>query len=502
MAKSPLKSDKFRPAGYAFLVRQFDLKVLPHWHISEVGGSVHRRTVEADGRMRDIFPRDYWPGDVQLNHLEFALKYDGINTEILSQVFGKVEVKELALWISARPQGQYRRRIWYLYEWMTGGQLKIQDLARGNYIDLLNGDEYYTAGAQMIRRQRIRDNMLGNSKFCPAVRRTETLLEFENSDLSKRCRDILADYPAEFLKRAVSYLYTKETKSSFAIEHITPDAARTERFASLLQIAEKQDFVNKESLVNLQNRIVDPRYADEDYRDNQNYVGETVVWQQERIHFIPPRPEEVGDLMEGLISAHQRMDKSAIHPVIHAAVIAFGFVFMHPFGDGNGRIHRFLIHNILARRGFTPEGLIFPISAAMLNNMSAYDAALESFSKPLMPLINYTLDEDGQMRVNNETAIHYRYPDMTVIAETLFGFIRTTLEKELVDELNFLKNYDVTKRAIQEIVDMPDQRTDLFIRFCLQNDGVISQKKRKSHFAELTDEEIQRMQAVIRMGYH
>jgi hypothetical protein len=195
------------------------------------------------------------------------------------------------------------------------------------------------------------------------------------------------------------------------------------------------------------------------------------------------------------------MDQSRVYPVVHAAAIAFGFVFMHPFGDGNGRIHRFLIHNVLARRGFTPQGLIFPISAAMLNNMAAYDAALESFSKPLIPLIDYTLDEDGRMTVHNQTAVHYRYPDMTTIAEALFGFIQITIEKELVEELNFLKNYDATKRAIQEIVDMPDNRIDLFIRFCLQNNGVVSPTKRKSHFAELTDEEVGKMQAAIQKAY-
>jgi Fic family protein len=46
--------------------------------------------------------------------------------------------------------------------------------------------------------------------------------------------------------------------------------------------------------------------------------------------------------------------------------------------DGNGRIHRFLIHNILARRKFTPEGLMFPVSAVMLKNPADYDASLEA----------------------------------------------------------------------------------------------------------------------------
>lgn len=502
MAKNSLKSDTVRTAGYALLIRQFDLQTLPHWHISEVGGSIHRKIVESDGRIRETFPNTYWPGDAHLNHLEFALKYDGINLEILSEVFSNVNIKELTSWITAKPQGQYTRRIWYLHEWMTGKQLQIDNLTSGNYIDLLDKDGYYTASDQIISRQRIRNNLLGDAKFCPVIVRTELMRKFETSDLSEKCRKILAGYPAEFIKRAVSYLYTRETKSSFAIEHITPNANRTERFVSLLQIAEKDDFVNKDSLVDLQNRIVDPRYANKDYRDNQNYVGETVAWQQEKIHFIPPKPQDLAGLMEGLISSHQRMDKSQVHPIVHAAAIAFGFVFMHPFDDGNGRIHRFLIHNILARRGFTPEGIIFPVSAAMLNNIASYEASLESFSKPLIPLIDYTLDEDGQMKVHNQSAIHYQYPNMTAIAEALFGFIQTTIENELVEELNFLKNYDVTKRAIQEIVDMPDNRIDLFMRFCMGNNGFISPKKRKSHFDELTDEEIQKMQATIQKAHH
>ena len=502
MVKKHPRSSVIRPAGYSFLIQQFNLQVMTRWHVSEVGGSKHQKIIAADGRIREVFPHSYWPGDEGLNHFEFALKYDGINLEVLSGVFGKVDAEELTLWITAKPQGQYARRIWYLYEWMTGKQLQIDDLTKGNYIDLLNKDKYYTTQDKMIQRQRIRDNMLGHSNFCPLVRKTETLLKFERSDLSKRCRNILADYRPEFLRRAISYLYTKETKSSFAIEHITPNASRTERFASLLQVAEKDDFINKDSLVDLQNRIVDPRYVNQDYRHDQNYVGETVAWRQEKIHYISPQPQNLNDLMDGLILSHQKMDQSQVHPVVHAAAIAFGFVFMHPFDDGNGRIHRFLIHNILARRGFTPEGLIFPISAAMLNNLEMYDTALESFSKPLMQLIDYALDEDGQMTVNHQTALYYRYPDMTPIAEALFSFIQATIEKELVEELSFLENYDATKQAIQEIIDMPDQRIDFFIRFCLQNNGVISPKKRKSHFSELTDDEFKKMQTAIQKAYY
>ncbi|MCL2648889.1 MAG: Fic family protein, partial [Phycisphaerales bacterium] len=189
------------------------------------------------------------------------------------------------------------------------------------------------------------------------------------------------------------------------------------------------------------------------------------------------------------------------HPVIHAAVVAFGFVFMHPFDDGNGRIHRFLIHNILAHRKFTPHGMIFPVSAVMLQDRNAYDRALEAFSTELMPLVEYDLDDHGRMTVQNDTARHYRYIDMTAQTEALFGFIQRVIEVDLVEELKFLQSYDTTKEALQEIVDMPDRFIDLFIRLCLQNHGTLSAGKRKSHFEKLTNEEVSKMEAVVKAAY-
>jgi Fic family protein len=141
------------------------------------------------------------------------------------------------------------------------------------------------------------------------------------------------------------------------------------------------------------------------YRSSQNYVGETVAWRKERIHFACPKPEDLAELMDGLTAAHERMNTGDVSGVIHAAAIAYGFVFLHPFEDGNGRIHRFLIHNILARRGFTPEGVMFTISASMLKNPADYEASLEAFSRQLMPLVEYSLDKDGHMTVKNDTAI-------------------------------------------------------------------------------------------------
>ena len=118
-----------------------------------------------------------------------------------------------------------------------------------------------------------------------------------------------------------------------------------------------------------------------------------------------------------------------------------------------------------------------------------------------MALVEYSLDEEGRMTVHNDTAIWYRYIDMTPQAEALFRFIEQTIDKELATELAFLANYDKTKKAIQEIVDMPDRKIDLFIRFCLQNNGRLSAQKRASHFDFLSEDEIARMEQGVQMAY-
>jgi len=183
-----------------------------------------------------------------------------------------------------------------------------------------------------------------------------------------------------------------------------------------------------------------------------------------------------------------------VHPLVHAAAISYGFVFLHPFENGNGRIHRFLIHNVLSRRGFTPSGV-------MVKRPAEYDASLEAFSRPLMPWVDYALDENGRMTVHNDTAVWYRYPDVTVQAEALFGFIERTIDTELVEELDFLLSYDRAKAAMRTIVDMPDRQVDLFIRFCRQHGGRLSARKHARLFRLLSDDEVHRMEQAVRSAY-
>ncbi len=151
--------------------------------------------------------------------------------------------------------------------------------------------------------------------------------------------------------------FTKETKSSFAIEGEVPSTDRTMRFVAALGRADHFDTGDKQAFVDLQNSIVDPRYAQKDWRTIQNYVGQTASNYTEIVHFICPKPEDVASLMNGWMRAVARIEDGAVDPICAATLTGFGFVFIHPFEDGNGRIHRFLIHHSLAKLKFAPQGL-------------------------------------------------------------------------------------------------------------------------------------------------
>ena len=494
---------KLRLAGYAYLLDKFDISIIPNWHKSLVSlTGTHQISIQ-DALIEEIYPAKYWPGEKLGDHLEFALKYDGVNLNALKCIFESVSQSDIIDFIKSKPIGKYTRRIWFFYEFLMEIKLSIDDITKGNYIEALDSDKYYTIKPGInSKRHRIVDNLLGPKEFCPIIRKTDKLIKMDAINWQKKCENIIMEYPLNLLHRALGYLYNKETKSSFEIENIKPNASRTEKFIALLELAEQKDFFDKSLLIELQNRIVDPRFMDSNYRNTQNYVGQSISYQKEIIHYICPKPENLSDLMEGLLMSHKRMVRGEVSPVVHAAIISYGFVFMHPFEDGNGRIHRFLIHNILSIQGMVPKGLMFPVSAAILKNPSKYDASLESFSRPLLQLIEYELDSLGKMTVYNKTACWYQYIDMTVQAETLFEFIYKTISEELVEELNFLMNYDKTKKSIQNIIDMPDRLIDLFIHLCLQNNGELSFKKRSSHFSFLTDRELVEVEQAVKDGYY
>ncbi len=481
-------------AGQAALVAKLGLRC-PAPAVTSMVGPGARRTIAEDGKIVEKYGPSYTPDDDLVGHLRFALKYEPLDLGVIASAFSVAGGADVERWVRREPTGAYARRAWFLYEWLTGHKLDLPDAGVVTYTDALDPELNVVAKGVQSRRHKVLDNLLGVPGFCPFVRRTQRLDAFKAEAIDAQAKALVADCDPDVLARAVNYLYTKETKSSYAIENETATGQRAERFAAALRATKSFDPTDLASLTALQNTIVDPRYAAQGLRDFQNFVGETVGGYREVVHFICPRPQDIHHLMTDWARMSERLHGTT-DPVVAATLVAFGFVFLHPFEDGNGRIHRFLIHHVLSAEGFTPPDILFPVSAAIVRDRRGYDSALETFSKSIQSHIDWRWTPSKEIEVTNETASLYRYFDATILAEFLYSKIAETVHKDLKEELDFVAVYDAALAVAQERIDMPDRRASLLVRCFLQNNGVLSKKKRVE-FSELTDDEVASLQEAI-----
>ena len=243
--------------------------------------------------------------------------------------------------------------------------------------------------------------------------------------------------------------------------------------------------------------MVDPRFHEFSYRRKQNWIGEDLGYRK-KVDFVPARPEDVSHLMEGLVEFAEtlRAKPESEDPVVAAASLAFGFVFIHPFMDGNGRLHRYLIHEVLSSNGFTPKGIVLPVSAVILANMDEYVRALERMSRPLQARTTYNPDVPEAPATGND-ALYFRFFDATDQASFLYWALERTVEHDLEVEIAFLLGYDAARARLNGLVDWPAHSLDLFIRLVHENGGTLSKTKRQSHFQWMTDEEARCFEAIV-----
>ncbi|MCF7686873.1 MAG: Fic family protein [Cephaloticoccus sp.] len=483
-----------RTVGTLRLIEEFKTAPVVIGQSSHIAGK-RSSVTKPDGKTEEVYPKSYWPGDAPLDHVVFALKHEPVSLDLLNQVFTALPEREVDRFIATNPTGKYARRIGFLYEQLTSRTLGTK--VAGNFVSALDEKRYFTGRPRLDQRWRVRDNLLGSAGFCPVVRRTPALLRKLAPDYAAEIRELSQKASPQLLNRAIHYLYRKETKASFEIEHETVGGARELRFLQVLSDVGKvqaADLLVEPRLVTLQNSIVDSRYANQSFRTNQNYVGQTLPNLQERIHYVCPPPALVKTLMAGLRTFMLR--SNGIPSPIRAAVVGFGFVYTHPFEDGNGRLHRLLMHETLASDGYTDPGVVLPLSAGILREPHRYDQTLESFSQTVLKRVDYDLDTRGRMVIKNvgRASGVWRYPDLTVHAEYTLDLIERAVRHDLPNELDVLQRFDVASQAISEVVDLPNRKLQLLLRLLHQNHGKLSKLKRKSEFPELTSNEINRIE--------
>jgi hypothetical protein len=473
-------------AGIAALINFFDLAI----PLPDVLCAISLKHKRYDIDQWSVFTPRHKPDDTVHGHLLFALKNEPINLAFYNALFAKLDAATVRDIIASSPTGKHSRRLWFLYEFLTKTDLEIEDSTVTNYVDLLDSQIQFVGTAESSKRHRVKNNLLGVLNFCPMIRRTKQLDDFIGLNLKEEAEAVLGSVHPDVLMRASAFLLLKDSKASYAIEGETPPQKRAERWGRAIGQAGLAS-LTLEECIRLQKIVIDDtRFIKMGLRTEGGFVGEHDRQASTPIpDHISAKWQDLSDLMHGLIATNEKALADVLDPVLLASIIAFGFVFIHPFEDGNGRLHRYLIHHVLAEKGFAQKGVVFPVSAVILENLSAYRKVLEAYSKPRLDLIKWRPTPRGNVEVTNETKDLYRFFDATQQAEFLYECVQQTIRVTLPSEVDYLEKHDRLKSYMRENFDMPDRTASLLMNFLHQGKGRLSKRAREKELSQLTVDE-------------
>ncbi|MEY6431356.1 Fic family protein [Thioalkalicoccus limnaeus] len=462
--------------GYQWLCERFRLATFPLSRPARLAPvSRVTRTAEALLVPTQVAPE----ADQPLDQLLFALKHEGVNLQVLAQALTRIPDSDIRRRVQATPSSRYVRVLGFLWEAFNGRDIDGDFAIAGPTVDLFDARRYLTAPGQRNARWKVNFNGLGSLRYAVTVERTPAIERLLALDILDRANTFVAGLGPQATDRALAWAYLHETETSFAIERETPSPDKAEAFVALLKQAHQPRPMDEDYLVALQNAaITNPLDRAAAYRHEQNWLRGPLRGAA-GITYVPPPPELVHALMDEVLAFANALAKR-IDPLVAAAIASFGFVFIHPFMDGNGRLSRFLFHYALCQSGRLANGLLLPVSVAMKRNEAAYLSALQSFSIPMRRHweVRWLADESYDFRFQGDEAL-YRYWDATQVVEFSLDMARQALEKDLREETEFLDRFDRVYRQIDDAFDVRGSALTTLVIAALQNNGKVSRNRRK-----------------------
>lgn len=429
-----------------------------------------------------LVPHKLAPDATLLHQALFAIKHEGVRLDLLASALRRIPPAELVAWVQTTPNSIYGRKLGHLWERLH--QQRLPGLGdpgvASGYAPLFDPAQYFVGPSQRDARWRIEFNGLGDRHFCPVVRKTPVLMALIEKDILGQAQAFAQSVGQAMLERALNWAYLSETEGSFAIEGEAPSANKATLFAALLRRAHEQRPLTEELLVALQNAAIsNPFDKAVQFRSEQNRLQSDVPGAA-GVTYVPPEPELAVDLMEGLMRLANH-PPATLDPLVHAAVVSFAFVFIHPFMDGNGRLSRFLIHHCLGQSGRLPPQFLLPISVAMKKHEDEYLQALTTFSKPARQLceVTWTGDEHYTYDWVPEADTWFRTMDLTEPVTFTLAMAEASLDTHMRQEVEFLGLFDRVKRHINERHDLRGSDLATLIVTIFQNGGTLSNNRRK-----------------------
>ena len=434
--------------------------------------------------------------------LEFAIKHEHLDLLLLKKILEIFSKDNLITNIQNNPKRILSKKIWFLYEFLLKTKLPLEDLPIGKYDDLLNKEKYIiNNNFSKSKRHKINNNLLGTQEFCPIIKRTEKLQNYLELNLKNEITDVIGKVSKVLVRRAASFLLLSDSKASFEIEGERPPKNRIENWGKVINEAGKSDLSIDEIQRLHAILLQDARFMKIGLRDEEVFLGDRDRDNYPIPEFIGASSKNLTSLMSDWIELDKKLIDTNIDPILHAVIIAFSFVYIHPLEDGNGRIHRYLLHHVLAKQNFYPKGMIFPISNVILDEIDKYRDVLITHTKPLMDSIAWEATQTGNVKILNDTDDLYRYFDCTQSCEFIYECVQITIQKTLPNELKYLKSFDKSYTDINELLEMPNNKIKSLITFVLQNNNKLSKNKKEKYFAQLSVDEVSTIENIINENF-
>ncbi len=449
----------------------------------------------ADGAL--LVPAKMAPGASILDHILFALKNESINLHLLAVSLKRVSSTEMEDAFMDTPNGAYIRTACCLWELFTKKQLSpCAATITAAYQAVFDPAEYCVGESRKNSKWRVDFNGLGDIEFCPVVRKTNAIKALLEQDLLKQARQFAESTSKETLDRALGWAYLSETEGSFAIEGEVPTQDKARAFSKLLEHASDPKDLTEDLLCELQRMSITNEFDKSwEFRNEQNRLQKGTG--SPGVRYVPPRPEIVDLLMTKLMDMANKRPEG-LDPLVHASIISFGFVFIHPFMDGNGRLSRFLIHHCLGQSRALPNAFVLPVSVAMKRHEDAYLSALTSFSIPARELCTVTWGGDSNYSFDwaPEADEAFRYMDLTQCAEFTMNMAQVTLQKDLLGETEWLSDFDAVYDQIKAKFDVRDADLSNLVAAALKNNGIVSENNRKKYVYQVQAETLDAIQSL------
>lgn len=483
--------------GLAWLCNYTNIKPYQRLNVMSMIGSRRKTEIETDTGYRiEYYQERNRPEDTPVAHLNFHLRNEIPHLECLKRIFDVLGGDFIQEWVYREPSGQYARRSAFLYEWLTGKILDVPENLSGNYIDVFDENKIVTASAFSIEknsRWRVNNNIAGTADFCPIIIKTDGLKSVLALDIACKLNDLNQEMSEDLLLRSASWFTFGESRASFKIEGEEKQVDKIQRFTDVMA-----RYTGKLNLpydwASLQQEILGKTILNHfGLRQSPVFVGQVSNF-QELVHYIAPHHDTLSAKLNGLMTFYAKTQGQSA--ILRSAVMAFAFVYIHPLADGNGRIHRFLLNDILRRDGITQEPMILPISVVITKNAQhkiQYHQILNHFSQDIMHCLHglYSFDKqsikytDGilsNFKFNDYEQAEpiWRYPNLTQHVIYIADLLEKTIQ-EMREEALYLQRYDRAVSALKEIIDMPDHYAERIIRSIRENHGKLSNKLAKEY---------------------